>query len=52
MLRFLVGRLSLLIPTFIGTALLAVAAGVHYIHQLVRLFHKVEEPLGRHMPVQ
>lgn len=45
-------RPFVLTPVFIATALLAVAAGVHYIHQLIRLLQKVEEPLGRHMPVQ
>jgi cardiolipin synthase (CMP-forming) len=41
-----------LLPIFIATALLAVAAGIHYIYQLVRLLHQVEAPLGKHMPVQ
>jgi cardiolipin synthase (CMP-forming) len=41
-----------LLPIFIATALLAVAAGIHYIYQLVRLLHHVEAPLGKHMPVQ
>ena len=45
-------RPFILIPVFIGTALLAVAAGLHYIYQLVRLVQKVEEPFGKHMPVQ
>jgi len=45
-------RPFLLLPVFIGTALLAVAAGLHYTYQLVRLRYKVEEPLGKHMPVQ
>jgi cardiolipin synthase (CMP-forming) len=45
-------RPFMLLPVFIATALLAVAAGVHYIYQLVRLLLKVEEPLGKHMPVQ
>jgi cardiolipin synthase len=45
-------RPLILVPVFIATGLLAVAAGVHYIYQLVRLLHKVEEPLGKHMPVQ
>jgi cardiolipin synthase len=45
-------RPFVLTPVFIATALLAVAAGVHYIHQLICLLQKVEEPLGRHMPVQ
>jgi cardiolipin synthase (CMP-forming) len=39
-------------PIFIATALLAVAAGLHYIYQLVRLLYQVEAPLGKHMPVQ
>jgi cardiolipin synthase len=41
-----------LLPIFIATALLAVAAGIHYIYQLVRLLHHVEAPLSKHMPVQ
>lgn len=45
-------RPFLLLPVFIATALLAVAAGLHYIYQLVRLLYGVEEPLGKHMPVQ
>jgi cardiolipin synthase (CMP-forming) len=45
-------RPFMLLPIFIGTALLAVIAGLHYIYQLVRLFSKVEAPLGKHMPVQ
>jgi cardiolipin synthase (CMP-forming) len=45
-------RPLMLLPVFIATALLAVAAGLHYIYQLVRLLFKVEEPLGKHMPVQ
>jgi cardiolipin synthase (CMP-forming) len=45
-------RPLILLPVFIATALLAVAAGLHYIYQLVRLLFKVEEPLGKHMPVQ
>jgi hypothetical protein len=45
-------RPFILMPVFVATALLAVIAGAHYIVQLARLFHKVEEPLGRRMPVQ
>ena len=41
-----------LLPIFIATALLAVAAGMHYIYQLIRLVYQVEAPLGKHMPVQ
>jgi cardiolipin synthase (CMP-forming) len=41
-----------LLPIFIATALLAVAAGMHYIYQLIRLVNQVEAPLGKHMPVQ
>jgi cardiolipin synthase len=39
-------------PIFIATALLAVAAGLHYLYQLIRLLYQVEAPLGKHMPVQ
>jgi cardiolipin synthase len=39
-------------PLFVATALLAVAAGLHYVYQLVRLLYKVEAPLGKQMPVQ
>lgn len=45
-------RRFILIPVFIGTALLALVAGLHYIYQLLRLLYRVEEPLGKHMPVQ
>jgi cardiolipin synthase len=45
-------RPFILWPIFIATALLAVAAGLHYIYQLVRLLHHVEAPLGKHMSVQ
>jgi cardiolipin synthase len=45
-------RPFILMPVFVATALLAVIAGAHYIVHLTRLFHKVEEPLGRRMPVQ
>jgi cardiolipin synthase len=42
----------ILLPIFVATALLAIAAGVHYIYQLVRLLYQVEAPLGKRMPVQ
>jgi cardiolipin synthase (CMP-forming) len=45
-------RPFVLLPLFIATALLAVAAGLHYICQIVRLFYKMEAPLGKHLPVQ
>jgi cardiolipin synthase (CMP-forming) len=45
-------RPFILWPIFIATALLAVAAGLHYVYQLVRLLYQVEAPLGKHMPVQ
>jgi cardiolipin synthase len=45
-------RAFMLLPTFIVTALLAVAAGLHYIYQIVRLLYQVEAPVGKHMPVQ
>jgi cardiolipin synthase len=45
-------RPFMLLPTFIVTALLAVAAGLHYIYQIVRLLYQVEAPVGKHMPVQ
>jgi cardiolipin synthase (CMP-forming) len=45
-------RPVILLPIFITTALLAVAAGIHYIYQIVRLLCQVEAPLGKHMPVQ
>ena len=41
-----------LVPVFIVTAVLAVAAGIHYSYQIVRLLHQVEAPLGKRMPVQ
>jgi cardiolipin synthase len=41
-----------LTPIFIVTAVLAVAAGVHYVYQLVRLLQGVEQPVERQMPVQ
>jgi phosphatidylglycerophosphate synthase len=45
-------RPFILLPIFVVTALLAVAAGLHYIYQLVRLLYQVEAPLSKHMPVQ
>jgi cardiolipin synthase (CMP-forming) len=45
-------RPFVLIPVFIGTAVLTIAAGLHYIYQVLRLLYKVEEPLGKHMSVQ
>jgi cardiolipin synthase len=45
-------RPFILWPIFIGTAVLAVAAGLHYIYRLVRLLYQVKAPLGRHMSVQ
>jgi|Tabmets5t2r1_1033131.scaffolds.fasta_scaffold83733_1 cardiolipin synthase (CMP-forming) len=45
-------RPFILSPIFIVTALLAVAAGLHYVYQLVRLPYQVEAPLGKRMPVQ
>ena len=45
-------RPFILMPVFVATALLAVAAGTHYIIRLASLLYKVEEPLGRRMPVQ
>ena len=44
--------LSCLLPIFVATALLALAAGFHYVYQLVRLLYQVEAPLGKRMPVQ
>jgi cardiolipin synthase len=49
---FQVLRPFLLWPLFIVTGVLAVAAGVHYIYQLIRLLQKVEERFGDQMPVQ
>lgn len=49
---FQVLRPFLLMPVFIITGVLAVAAGVHYLYQLARLLQKAEEPLGKQMPVQ
>jgi cardiolipin synthase (CMP-forming) len=45
-------RPFMLLPIFIGTAVLAVIAGIHYIYQIVRLLSHVEAPLAKHMPVQ
>jgi phosphatidylglycerophosphate synthase len=45
-------RPFILVPIFVVTALLALAAGFHYVYQLVRLLYQVEAPLGKHMPVQ
>ena len=45
-------RPFILLPIFVATALLAIAAGVHYIYQLVRMLYQVEAQLGKRMPVQ
>jgi cardiolipin synthase len=45
-------RPFMLSPMFIGTAVLAVTAGIHYVYQIVRLLYNVEAPLGKQMPVQ
>jgi cardiolipin synthase len=45
-------RPFILLPVFVVTALLAIAAGVHYFYQLVRMLYQVEAPLGKRMPVQ
>jgi cardiolipin synthase (CMP-forming) len=46
-------RPFILVPIFVATALLALAAGSHYVYQLVRLLYQVDEsPLGKRMPVQ
>jgi cardiolipin synthase (CMP-forming) len=45
-------RPFMLLPIFIGTAVLAVIAGIHYIYQIVRLLSHVEAPLAKQMPVQ
>jgi cardiolipin synthase (CMP-forming) len=45
-------RPFMLLPIFVATALLALAAGLHYVYQLVRLLYQVEAPLGKRMPVQ
>jgi cardiolipin synthase (CMP-forming) len=40
-----------LTPIFIVTAVLAVAAGVHYIYELIKLLQGVEQPVEPQMPV-
>jgi cardiolipin synthase len=45
-------RPYILLPIFVATALLAIAAGVHYLCQLVRMLYPVEAPLGKRLPVQ
>jgi cardiolipin synthase len=45
-------RPFILLPIFVATALLAIAAGVHYIYELVRMLYHVEVPLGKRLPVQ
>jgi cardiolipin synthase (CMP-forming) len=45
-------RPFILTPVFVGTALLAIAAGVHYFDQLVRIVYQGEASLGKGMPVQ
>jgi cardiolipin synthase len=45
-------RPFILLPIFIATAVLAIAAGVHYIYQLVRMLYQFEAPLGKRLPVQ
>jgi cardiolipin synthase len=45
-------RPFILLPVFVATALLAIAAGVHYIAELVRIAFQAEAPLGKRMPVQ
>jgi cardiolipin synthase len=45
-------RPFMLVPVFVVTGILAVAAGLHYLYQVVRLLQKVEEPFGKQMPVQ
>jgi cardiolipin synthase (CMP-forming) len=45
-------RSFVLLPVFIATALIAVAAGLHYLYEIARLLSRVEAPLGKHMPVQ
>jgi cardiolipin synthase (CMP-forming) len=40
-----------LAPIFIVTAVLAVAAGVHYIYELIKLLQGVEQPVEPQMPV-
>ncbi len=41
----------ILTPIFIVTAVLAVAAGVHYIYELIKLLQGVEQPVEPQMPV-
>jgi cardiolipin synthase len=45
-------RPFILTPLFVGTAVLSVAAGVHYTYQVVRLLYQTKELLERRMPVQ
>jgi cardiolipin synthase len=45
-------RPFILLPVFVATALLAIAAGIHYLYQLGRLLSHVEAPLRKHIPVQ
>jgi cardiolipin synthase (CMP-forming) len=45
-------RPYILLPVFVATALLAIAAGAHYANQLVRMLSQAEAPLGKRMPVQ
>jgi cardiolipin synthase len=45
-------RPYILLPVFVATALLAIAAGAHYANQLVRMLYQAEAPLGKRMPVQ
>lgn len=45
-------RPFILLPVFVATALLAIAAGVHYIAELVRIAFQAEAPLGKGMPAQ
>jgi cardiolipin synthase len=45
-------RPFILLPIFVATAVLAVAAGVHYTYQLMRMLSQVKAPLGKRMPVQ
>jgi cardiolipin synthase (CMP-forming) len=45
-------RPFILVPIFVATALLALAAGSHYVYQLVRLLYQIDAPLRKRMPVQ
>ena len=45
-------RPFILLPVFIATAMLAVAAAIHYLYEFGRLLSQVEAPLRKHMPVQ